>query len=171
MSAAWFGPSSAYEKHGVGEKDAMSTVMGLDFGQKRIGVAISDETMVIATPVGAIDFSSRKQLLEELTKLMDAYRVVKIVVGLPKTLQGEIGPAAQKVTEHVEWLKTYIDKPWIFWDERLSTREVERVLLAADMSRAKRKGVRDKLAAQRILQSYLDASRIHSPDSSREDSN
>lgn len=137
----------------------MSALLGLDMGEKRIGVSVTDESGSIATPLRNLEFRGRKELLAELTHLVDQYHISKIVVGLPKTLKGEIGPAARKVTEQVEWLKAYIDKPWILWDERLSTQEIERVLLAAEVSRARRKEVRDQLAAQRILQSYIDASR------------
>ncbi len=134
--------------------------MGLDFGEKRIGVSISDETETVAMPLTTIQVKNREQVLAEFTKVIDQYRVGKIIVGMPKTLKGEIGIAAKKVTEQVEWFKTFIDKPWIFWDERLSTQEVERILLAADVSRRRRKEVRDQLAAQRILQSYLDRMRF-----------
>ena len=112
--------------------------MGLDFGQKRIGVSISDETETVATPLMTILYKSRQQVLTELTKVIDQYHVAKIIVGIPRTLKGEIGISAQKVTEQVEGFKRFIDKPWIFWDERLSTKEIERVLLAADVSRKRR---------------------------------
>lgn len=135
------------------------TLLGLDLGEKRVGVAVSDESGILATPLTTLEFRGRKDLLAELTKLVDAYHVKKIVVGLPKALSGKIGPAAKKVMEQVEWLKAELDRPWIFWDERLSTQEVERVLLAADLSRQRRREVRDQLAAQRILQSYLDHER------------
>ena len=137
----------------------MGVLLGLDFGEKRIGTAVTDEGGSIAMPLGTIMVQGRKQVLLELTRLMDQYRVEKIIVGLPKTLKDEMGIAAKKVTEQVQWLKTHIDKPWIFWDERLSTQEIERVLLRADVSRAKRREVRDRLAAQRILQGYLDHQR------------
>ncbi len=134
----------------------MEVLLGLDFGEKRMGVAVTDEAGIMALPLKTIEVRGRKQLLEELTRLVEEYRVKKIIVGLPKTLKGEIGPAAKKIMEQVEWLKGFLDRPWIFWDERLSTGEVERVLLAADLSRAKRKEVRDRLAAQRILQNYIE---------------
>ena len=134
----------------------MEVLLGLDFGEKRIGVAVTDEAGIMALPLMMIEFRGRTQFLGELIKVVDEYHVKKIIVGLPKTLRGEIGPAAKKVMEQVEWLKANLDRPWIFWDERLSSAEVERVLLEGDVSRAKRKEVRDKLAAQRILQNYMD---------------
>ncbi len=137
----------------------MSVLLGLDLGEKRVGVAVSDESGMLAMPFATLAFSGRKDLLSQLVKIVDEHRVTKIIVGLPKTLKGEIGPSAEKVMKEVEWLKGQLDRPWIFWDERLSTAEVERILIEADVRRDKRKQVRDQLAAQRILQSYLDYER------------
>lgn len=137
----------------------MATLLGLDLGEKRIGVAVSDEMQMLAEPLTMINFQGRKQVLSELQKLIEAYRVHEIIVGLPKTLKGEIGPAAQKIMGHVEWFKQHTPQEWILWDERLSTQEIEKFLIAADVSRGRRKEVRDQLAAQRILQNYLDFKR------------
>ena len=137
----------------------MSVLLGLDLGEKRVGVAVSDESGMLAMPFATLAFSGRKDLLSQLVKIVDEHRVTKIIVGLPKTVKGEIGPSAEKVMKKVEWLKGQLDRPWIFWDERLSTAEVERILIEADVRRDKRKQVRDQLAAQRILQSYLDYER------------
>ena len=137
----------------------MSVLLGLDLGEKRVGVAVSDESGMLAMPFATLAFSGRKDLLSQLVKIVDEHGVTKIIVGLPKTLKGEIGPSAEKVMKEVEWLKGQLDRPWIFWDERLSTAEVERILIEADVRRDKRKQVRDQLAAQRILQSYLDYER------------
>ena len=134
----------------------MAVLLGIDFGEKRIGVAVTDETGSMAFPLTCLGFKSRKQVLDDLQKIIKEHNVVKIVAGLPKTLKGEIGPAAIKIMKHVEWFRSQMDIPWDFSDERMSTAEVERILLAADVSRAKRKEVRDQLAAQRILQVYLD---------------
>ncbi len=138
----------------------MAILLGLDLGEKRVGVAVSDESGSMALPLKALFFQGRKQLLSEVLKLVEEYRAVQIVVGLPKTFKDEIGPAAKKVKEHVKWFEDQTPNiPWIFWDERLTTQEVERILIDADVSRAKRKEVRDQLAAQRILQSYMDFER------------
>jgi len=133
-----------------------AAALGLDYGSKRIGIAVSDELGSIAIPLMTLQVRGRKQILAELVRLIDEYHIQKIVIGLPKTLKGEIGPSAQKVLEWVEWLKGSVEPECILWDERLTTREVERMLIDADVSRARRKEVRDKIAAQRILQSYLD---------------
>lgn len=130
--------------------------LGLDFGEKRIGVAVTDEAGMMALPLDVIPFQGRRQVLDVLKKLIQDYRAGEIVVGLPKTMKNEIGPAAQKILEHVEWFRKHLETPIVLWDERLTTQEIERLLIEADMSRARRKEVRDQLAAQRILQTYLD---------------
>lgn len=134
----------------------MPVMLGIDFGLKRIGVAVSDEMMSMAFPLTVIEFVSRKQVLAELQKIIKEYGVIKVVAGLPRTLKGEIGPAAEKIISHVDWFRGQMEIPWDLSDERMTTAEVERVLLDADVSREKRKEVRDQLAAQRILQVYLD---------------
>ena len=134
----------------------MSAFMGVDLGEKRVGIAVSDEMGSIASALTSLSFQNGRQVLNEIQKIADEYRVTKIIVGFPKTLKNEIGIAAQKITKQVEWFKVNSKLEWELWDERLSTAEVERVLLDFDISREKRKDIRDQLAAQRILQNYLD---------------
>ena len=138
----------------------MPIFLGLDLGEKRVGVARSDEMGIIAEATATLTYKSRKDLLKQLQACLDEFGPKKIIVGFPRTLRNEVGPAAQKVAGWVEWLKNRLPGEWILWDERFSTVEAERVLLEADLSRKKRREVRDQLAAQRILQSYLDAQRI-----------
>ena len=137
----------------------MGGLLGLDLGQKRVGVAFSDERTSVATALTVLEFKSRAFLAAEISKLVKEYSVTKIVVGLPLNASGEKGPAAEKVTENTEWLKTQIPVKWEFWDERFTTKEAEAILLEADVSRARRKEVVDQLAAQRILQNYIDSHR------------
>lgn len=134
----------------------MAAILGLDLGQKRVGVAVCEEGLTIATGLMSLEFKSRQDLLEKIKRLLQDYQAVTVIVGLPLTLKGVEGIAAQKIQEQVEWFRSQIPVSWILWDERLSTAEVERVLLEADLSRARRKEVRDQLAAQRILQNYID---------------
>jgi putative Holliday junction resolvase len=94
--------------------------------------------------------------MSQLKRCVDRNRPEKIIVGFPRTLAGEAGVAAEKISKQVEWLKSQIPLEWVFWDERFTTVEAERVLLAAGLSREKRRNLRDRLSAQRILQSYLD---------------
>ena len=134
----------------------MALVFGLDLGAKRVGVAKSDEMAMISEALETVTYKSKDDLLLQLKFLFQQFQPEKVVVGLPKTLKGENGPAAAKVLALADWLKEKLPGEWVFWDERFTTLEAERILLEADLSRAKRKGIRDRLAAQRILQSYLD---------------
>jgi putative holliday junction resolvase len=133
-------------------------VMGLDVGEKTIGVAISDDLGWTAQGVKTLkwkeDFTDVK---DELQHLIESYQIDKIVVGLPKNMNGTIGERGIACERFAEKLKETFQIPTVLWDERLTTMAAERVLLTADVSRAKRKKVIDKLAAVMILQSYLDA--------------
>jgi len=133
-------------------------LLGLDFGQKRIGVAVVQAGTNIALPVRMIERKGREQVLAEIQQFIKSYRIEKVVVGLPKTLKGEMGPAAEKISKEMEWFRANLPVPLVLWDERLSSKEVERVLIDADVRRDKRKEIIDQLAAQRILQNYLDSS-------------
>ncbi len=135
----------------------MGAFLGLDLGSTRVGVAFCEQGVSIATALVTLEFKSRQYLADQLSKLIKEYGVTEIVVGLPKTMGNEIGPAAKRVLENVEWLKNNIPVSWVMWDERLTSKEAERILLEADVSRARRREVIDQLAAQRILQTYIDA--------------
>ncbi|MBU9888503.1 MAG: Holliday junction resolvase RuvX [Candidatus Omnitrophica bacterium] len=136
-----------------------AALLGLDLGEKRVGVAIVPAGTSLAFPLKTILRQGREKFAAEVQALVHAHKVEKIVIGFPRTLKGAIGPAAQKVADDTEWLKTKWSAPVVFWDEWLSTKEAERVLLEADVSRSKRKEVIDQLAAQRVLQSYVDSQR------------
>ncbi|MGY4706787.1 Holliday junction resolvase RuvX [Candidatus Bipolaricaulota sp. J31] len=134
-------------------------VMGLDVGRKRIGIAVSDETGTIAQGKGVY---RRRSLEEDLSFLEDKVRewgVNRVVVGFPLNMDGTEGEEAHAVREFAELLEAHVKIPVELWDERWTTAEAERVLLEADLSRKKRKGIRDELAAVLILQSWLDAHR------------
>jgi putative Holliday junction resolvase len=133
------------------------TLLGLDLGEKRIGVAFVPAGTTIAFPVKTIEVRGREQVLAQIQKLILEHKAEKVVVGLPKTLKGEMGIAAKKRVQEVEWYQSRISIPMVMWDERLSTKEVERMLIGADVRRERRKEVIDQLAAQRILQNYLDS--------------
>ena len=133
--------------------------MGLDIGSRTIGVAVSDELEITAQGFKTIRRKSSAEDLRELTGIIRQFDIKKIVVGLPKNMDGSIGKQAEIV---FRWIKSYQEKmalPIVTWDERLSTVGASRILLEADLSRQKRKGVIDKLAAVLILQGYLDHTR------------
>lgn len=129
-------------------------ILGLDYGEKRIGVAVSDPLLLTAQPVGAVES------IDELKKLMEKYEdIQEMVVGLPKTMRGEIGIQAEKVLKFVEELKGAFQLPVVTWDERLTTSAAEKDLISAGLSRKKRKKVMDQSAASLILRGYLDSKR------------
>lgn len=136
-------------------------ILGVDYGDKRIGVAISDPLGIMAQGVAVIGKGeSFEGDIRELKRIIKKYEGVdEIVVGLPKTLAGKIGPQAEKALAFVEALKKEFKLNIVTWDERLTTVEAERTLIEAGLSRQKRKKIIDKSAAAAILQSYLDRKR------------
>jgi len=131
-------------------------VLGLDVGEKRIGIAISDELRYTAQGMKVLDRRGLADYLRELAEIIAATKVSEIVVGLPRNMDGSFGQGAQKVTAFVQELKKATSVPITLWDERWTTSEATRVLLQADVTRKKRKKVVDKVAAVLILQGYLD---------------
>lgn len=132
------------------------SILGLDVGHKRIGVAVTDELDFMAHAVGFIECKSEPDTIGQIQKAASEHKVSKIVVGLPKTLKGEMGIQAGKILRFVELLAKQISCPVVTWDERLTSVQAERALLARDVSRAKRRLKRDQIAAEIMLQSYLD---------------
>lgn len=132
--------------------------LGLDLGEKRIGIALSDPLELTAggyqvlTRTGSLPMD-----LEALKKLIEAQTVGGIVLGLPRNMNGSEGPAAVKVRDFGARLEKITGVNVVYWDEWLSTCSAQRVLLEADLSRRKRKGKIDQVAAVIILQNYLDA--------------
>lgn len=131
-------------------------IMALDVGSRTIGIACSDALLMTAQGIETIRRTSLENDFNRLRELISEYEVHELVVGMPKNMNGTKGERAEKTEEFVEKMKAVIDLPVTFWDERLSTVMAERQLIAADVSRKKRKGVIDKMAAVVILQGYLD---------------
>ena len=131
-------------------------IMALDVGSRTIGIACSDALLMTAQGIETIRRTSLENDFNRLRELILEYEVHELVVGMPKNMNGTKGDRAEKTEEFVEKMKTVIDLPITFWDERLSTVMAERQLIAADVSRKKRKGIIDKMAAVVILQGYLD---------------
>jgi putative Holliday junction resolvase len=132
-------------------------VLGLDHGTKRIGVAISDETKMIAQPLEFILAHPLENVLARLREIISEKPVELIVVGMPRNMDGTYGPAAEKVREFVDALKQALPVPIRTWDERLTSAQANRMLIAADVSRSDRKEKVDKTAAAILLQSFLDS--------------
>jgi len=131
-------------------------ILGLDVGEKTIGLAISDASHSIATPVETLRRKKFTQDAEALIAIIRERNVGALVVGLPINMDGSEGPRCQSMRQFAENLLEKINLPLAFWDERLSTAAVTRTLIEADMSRKRRAEVVDKMAAAYILQGFLD---------------
>jgi putative Holliday junction resolvase len=134
-------------------------VLGLDVGTKTVGVALSDEFGWTAQGLTTLKINEEKSEFgfEEIGQLIKEYQVETIVIGLPKNMNGTIGPRAEASKQFASEIENKFAVPTVLWDERLTTMAAERVLLEADVSRKKRKKVIDKMAAVMILQGYLDS--------------
>lgn len=132
----------------------------MDVGDKTIGVAVSDLLGLTAQGVETIRRTNIKEDLKKLETLIKNKEVDKIVVGLPKNMNGTVGPQGEKVLAFVERMRKRFTQEIILWDERLTTVAAEKTLIDADVSRGKRKQVIDMVAATYILQGYLDSRNI-----------
>jgi len=131
-------------------------MLGIDYGERRVGVAISDPFGDIALGVCTLAVTGMKDAVAKVSDLCREREVGKVVLGLPLNMDGSSGAMVERVEQFATRLTESTGLPVVMLDERLSSALVERTLLDADMSRRKRKGVIDKLAAQVILQGYLD---------------
>jgi putative Holliday junction resolvase len=132
-------------------------VLGVDLGTKTIGVAVSDMTRRIASPRETIRRRKFSEDARDLLKIADEAKAGLLVIGLPLNMDGTEGPRAQSTRAFARNLAKLTRIPIVFWDERLSTAAVERMLIDADASRARRAEIVDKLAAAYILQAALDS--------------
>ncbi len=136
-------------------------ILGIDYGTRRLGFALSDETAMMAMPLSVVTVQSVGEAVNTVCRLVLEKQAVRVVVGLPMNMDNTKGPMALEVDDFVGKLAAKCRVPVDVWDERMSTGLVERMLIDADVSRARRKEVRDKLAAQVILQGYLDSRGTH----------
>jgi putative Holliday junction resolvase len=127
-------------------------ILGLDVGSKTVGVALSDELKTLKINEEKNEFG-----FDEIGQLIKEYQVSQVVIGLPKNMNGTIGPRGEASQKYASEIERQYEVPTVLWDERLTTMAAERVLLEADVSRKKRKKVIDKMAAVMILQGYLDS--------------
>lgn len=131
--------------------------LGLDIGEKRIGVAVSDPSGRVATPVTVLDAKRLASDLAPLQRLVDDYEAQRIVVGLPLTMSGDEGPQAAEVRRYAEALSERLGIPVAYHDERLSSSAAERSMREAGTRSRERRGSVDMVAAALVLQGYLDA--------------
>jgi len=130
-------------------------VLGLDPGEKRIGVAVSDPLGITAQGIEVITYKSLEEALARIAEICLSYGVDKIIVGNPLKMSGDRGSASEKAEEFAEVLQEKLDLPVEMIDERLTSGSAEKTLLAGGVRRKKRKAVKDKLAAVLILEQYL----------------
>ena len=136
----------------------MGRILGLDVGDKTIGVAVSDELGWTAQGVITLKRKNKKKDIEAIVRLVETHTAEEVVVGLPKNMDNSLGEQAEKVRKFAKSLEVQLGNiPVTLWDERLSTAVANNVLISADLSRKKRKRVVNTLAAVVILQGYLDA--------------
>lgn len=130
--------------------------LGVDLGTRRIGVAVSDELGLTAQPLSTLEPSTDEAAIRAIQGLMAEYDVIEVVMGLPKNMNGTLGPAAERALAFAKRLEESVPVTVTMWDERLTSRAAERVLIEADLSRTKRKRHVDQIAAVLILQGFLD---------------
>jgi putative Holliday junction resolvase len=134
--------------------------LGLDVGDRRIGVALSDETATLASGLETLTRVGPKKDPKAVAELVRKHEVGEVVVGLPRKLDGTVGPQAEKVLAFVEQLKNVIAVPVVPWDERFTTVVAHQALAEAQASRRERKANVDKVSAILILQNYLDSRKV-----------
>jgi putative Holliday junction resolvase len=141
--------------------------LGLDVGDKRIGVALSDETGTLASGLDTLQRVGPKKDPKAVAELVRRHEAGEVVVGLPRTLAGEVGPQAQKVVAFIEQLKAVLRVPIVAWDERFTSVVANQALSEAEASRRERKANVDKISAILILQNYLDYRKVADAESPR----
>jgi len=134
--------------------------LGLDVGDVRIGVALSDETATLATGLDTIRRVGPRKDVRAVAELARRHEVGEVVTGLPRRLDGELGPQAQKVLAFMDALREVVKVPVVPWDERFTSALANQTLIEADVSRRGRKAVVDKVSAILILQNYLDYRKV-----------
>ena len=136
--------------------------LALDLGDRRVGLALSDPTALVACPHGLIERRGPRRDLDAVEAVVREHEVVEVVVGWPRSMSGEAGERAKLAETFAEQLRARLALPVVLWDERLTTVEAQRTLIAGGVRRARRRLVVDAMAAALILQGYLDAQRSSS---------
>ena len=135
----------------------MPRILGIDFGTRRVGCAVSDPRRLIATPLEVRERRDQTQDARYFTKLVEDHEIDRIVVGLPVHVNGREGNSAKQARNFGDWLASVTKLDVFYHDERYSTVEADEALMSVGYNRKKRAGLRDMIAAQILLQSYLDA--------------
>jgi putative Holliday junction resolvase len=131
-------------------------VLGVDWGERRIGIAVSDETQTVASPYAVERCRSDQERIDTIVRYVRDLGVNRVVLGMPLSLSGDEGPTGRAVRRFSEQLDDELKVPLVLWDERLTTGSAQRALIEAGIRRSRRKELVDKVAASVMLQSYLD---------------
>jgi len=134
-------------------------IIGIDYGKRRVGIAKSDELCMFGHGIGYIENTGHEQVLTAIKKYCDEFHATRIVIGLPRKMDGSLGESAEDVLSFVEILKMTVPFEVITWDERLTTKGASQYLLGSNLNGKKKREKIDQLAAQIILQGYLDSQR------------
>jgi len=134
-------------------------ILGIDFGEKRIGLAVSDLLGLTAQGLETIRVQNREQFLNDLSKICSDQNIREIVIGLPVNMNGSLGPKAQEILKLVPAMEERLHLPVKTWDERLTSRQAGRLMIEEGLSRKKQKETSDRLAATILLQNYLESKR------------
>lgn len=143
--------------------DTPMRILGIDYGTRRLGLALSDPLGITAQPFSTMERTSKKREVEKLKEIISEYEVEQIVIGLPTGMNGSPGKLWDEVQQYITLLERTLGLEIHGWDERLTTTEAERMLIGADVSRKRRREVTDKIAAAIMLQAYLDAHYSNKP--------
>jgi putative Holliday junction resolvase len=142
----------------------VNRILGVDWGARWIGTALSDPTQIIASPLGRYEVRSKEEALKTVMDLIGEHEVEAVVVGIPYNMNGSLGEMGKTAKTFATALEERSGKPVHPWDERLTTVQADRALKEGGMSRGNRKSRRDVIAAQIILQSFLDAQKSRRTD-------
>lgn len=134
-------------------------ILAIDYGQKRVGVAVSDPLGITAQGLPTIEGASSKALVQAIASLVSEWQVREVVVGFPVNMDGSLGPKALETGQFIERLKAVLSVPVTRWDERLTSREAGRLMIEEGLSRQKQRQQSDRIAATLILQNFLEARR------------
>jgi putative Holliday junction resolvase len=142
-------------------------ILGIDYGEKRVGLAVSDPSNMVARSLKVLMRNETRRWLGEMKEIIEQNKIGKIVIGLPRNMNGSLGEKGKDVLAFVKVLEKVVNVPIVTWDERLTTVSAEKVLVQAELSRKKRRDILDKLSACIILQNYLDSIGSSEKESSR----
>ena len=135
-------------------------ILSIDFGDKNIGLAVSDKLRLTAQSLGVYQRKNKKKDLEYFNQLVSEYEVSEIVIGLPLRMDGSLGPRAEKTKEFGLWLEKAVNCQVIYWDERLTTKQAVEILKGQKKKQVQSKTLKDQISATIILSAYLESQRV-----------